>query len=205
MEDLAEKKSTWVLSRLHLQIKHLPMVYDRLTVLTWPRGVEGIFAMRDFEVQKPSYGTVLKASSAWLVIDPVSNRPKKFTDITSDIPNYRRAGFETLPTVKVPGSDSSQQNEDLVVRVSDLDMNMHVNNVRYVQWIMDDCYEIQSNGMVMSEIEINFMAECKMGDKVQVSTCGGDGSTYNHSVFRMTDGKEVCRARTNWVAFKQLS
>lgn len=203
MDDLAEKEATWVLSRLTVEIESLPEVHDEVVVRTWPRGTKGIFAMRDFELFDARSNHILRAASGWLVIDPVSKRPRRFTEITKDVPVYSGQTEEPLAINKIPGVPFTSGKDSFPVRISDLDINLHANNVRYIEWIMDDCEEVQTNGWVVQGLEVNFMAECKLGDNLVVASQVEPGEmTFSHSIWRSEDEKEVCRARTKWTTYK---
>ncbi len=45
------------------------------------------------------------------------------------------------------------------MQISDLDMNNHVNNTRYVKWILDSIPIEYHNTMKVNEFEINFLNE----------------------------------------------
>ena len=53
------------------------------------------------------------------------------------------------------------------VRISDLDVNSHVNNVKYTQWALDMMTEKDHRNFIIKEYEINFLSETFAGDLMQ--------------------------------------
>ncbi len=68
-EHLMTNHNFWVLSRLSARIEKMPDQWDEVIVRTWPRGTDGIFAIRDLEVLTPSGEKLVLASSSWVVVD----------------------------------------------------------------------------------------------------------------------------------------
>ena len=87
------------------------------------------------------------------------------------------------------------------VRYRDLDINQHVNNVSYIEWLLECIPDMVENGLCLSELEVNFLGEALHGDRVLARCCRQDeqGMRFAHDVLREADGRELIRARTSWV------
>lgn len=72
---------------------------------------------------------------------------------------------EKLPDVR-DGSDSSDDDMTLTVRRSDVDMNGHVNNVVYVEWLLESIPARVWQSHELKELELEFRSECNYGDVV---------------------------------------
>jgi acyl-ACP thioesterase len=86
------------------------------------------------------------------------------------------------------------------VKVSDLDVNLHTNNVRYIKWVTDTYpLDFIMNNVPVSA-EINYIAESRYNDEVTIRTSRtpGNHNTVDHSVVRVSDGAELCRIRIEW-------
>ena len=87
-----------------------------------------------------------------------------------------------------------------MVRYSDLDINQHVNNVKFVEWIVESVPSATLNAWVASEVEINFLAEAFHEDRI-LAACSAqdpDHTIFHHSIARQQDGRELARAITKW-------
>jgi len=59
------------------------------------------------------------------------------------------------------------------VRNSDLDVNGHVNNTRYAQWVTDTMTTDELARFAIDEYEVNFLAETGVGDTVIIESEAG--------------------------------
>ncbi len=88
------------------------------------------------------------------------------------------------------------------VRYSDIDLYRHVNNARYIQWIMDGYSLEMHTDFEPGVFEINFVSEAKMGDEVVIQTESLESSSsepsFLHCIRRKEDGREICLARVVW-------
>jgi acyl-ACP thioesterase len=75
IQQLLSENYTWLLSRVQITMTSYPAWTDDLTVLTWPSGMQRLFALRDFQFKDQKDSTVGAALSAWLVIDTHKRRP----------------------------------------------------------------------------------------------------------------------------------
>ncbi len=79
-DDLKEKQTFWVLSRMKIRIDQYPVWDDKVSVETWHRGMERLFGLRDFRVMDQSGKILGKATTAWLILDSQTRRPVRAVD-----------------------------------------------------------------------------------------------------------------------------
>jgi acyl-ACP thioesterase len=202
VEELLRKDLTWVLSRLRMQVHRLPVNGEPVTVRTWPSGIHRLFALRDFTVIDAQGRTISSAVSAWLILDTRSRRPVRVQGIfnspdTSSLPRAFAADLE-----KLPGCADAENEIALSVRWSDLDVNRHVNNSRYAEWVVEGVAGGDGESGVLTRLDIDFLAETQHPGTVRVRMRRdtAEPSVRAHSICRAEDGVEVARARTEWKA-----
>ena len=84
------------------------------------------------------------------------------------------------------------------VRWSDLDLNGHLNNTRFLDLALETFEDAWLLAHEPVEVEMSFLAEGRRGD-VLVSRRQPEGEgSFLHSLVREADGKELFRARTVW-------
>jgi medium-chain acyl-[acyl-carrier-protein] hydrolase len=69
------------------------------------------------------------------------------------------------------------------VRNSDIDMNQHVNNTRYAQWVLDAIPFSSHSRFNLKEYEVNFIAETKAGDVITIQEARANADVSNGQVF----------------------
>jgi len=200
IHQLMSENFTWLLSRLKLKIASYPGWNDRIQVSTWPSGAQQLFALRDFAIKEGDDRMVAAAASAWLVIDLQKRRPVRIAPFVERLKPVE--GSHILPgrLDKLPAFSRQDHERTFVVRYSDLDINQHVNNVRFVEWVIEGAPPAVLKTSAPSEIEINFMAEAFYEDQIRSACCCIDSSPAEmlHRLTRRQDGRELVRARTLW-------
>ena len=200
IQQLLSDNYTWLLSRLKIKIKSFPVWQDRITISTWPSGAQRLFALRDFQLQDNNNQTVAAAISAWLVLDVEKRRPVRIGPFVEKLRPLE--GRHILPDTldKLPVLEPRTHEKKFVVRYRDLDINQHVNNVSFVEWLVESMPTAVLNSSVLAELEINFLAEAFYEDHI-LAAChplDSDNTTFQHSLIRQQDGQELVRARTKW-------
>lgn len=198
---------TWVLGRLRVHIDAYPAYDDEVTVETWPSGIQGLLATRDFlfhgapdeQGDRPLLG---RGTSAWLIIDAHRRRPVSVAPFLERVtpPVRPRAIDDTF--AKLPSPTHTDHECRFRVRYSDLDVNRHVNNVRYAEWAVESVPEDVLQAYRLSDLELHFRAETLYGDMVFAHTQGNPDPTdrcFIHRLVRDSDGRDVAAARTRWV------
>ena len=197
-EDMNERKTMWVLSRMRIRINRYPVWDDQLSVETWHRGMERLFGLRDFRVKSMDGKVLGVASSAWLILDSETRRPIRPADgVLSQNMRTDSVFKEKLDKIPVP-----EQMEELArrkVQFSDLDIVGHVNNVKYMEWCVDTLMADGSFNKEIRELEINFMHEALLGDTISIRgvlpEVSSIGSSSTFIARREGDDQEIIRAR----------
>jgi len=207
MEALQAQRLTWVLARLHVQIDAYPAWGQEVVVETWPSGIQGPYATRDFlflgaapgATERPVIG---RGTSAWLIVDIARKRPVRATPYLHDVKPPDRARALNDPFDKMTAPQTIDYELDFRVRYSDLDVNRHVNNVCYAEWIVESVPEDVLHACRLQALEIQFRAEATLGHTVVVQTrydAHGNAPAFTHRLARRQDDRDVVLARTRWV------
>lgn len=192
----------WALSRMVVKVDNLPQVWEEVTLRTWPRGTEAIYAIRDLEMYDSSGKRLAAASSSWVIVDyrtRKAQRPDKtLSDLNNRFPQERALDTNARKVPPLPAGEHEMTR--LKVNLDDIDVNRHVNNARYVQWAIN-CYDPEFISMHTPDtIEVNYIAEGHQTEMIKILTGPGDetGLSFIHSVSRESDGSELCRLRMSW-------
>jgi acyl-ACP thioesterase len=200
--DLMENQLIWVLSRLFIQMEEYPRWGDRINVKTWLAGVRRLFALRHFSITGSRRNIIGGATSAWLVLDLKNRKPQRIEPVFRHIHHLFDGHPVDEEPKKLPAPARPQREASYTVRYSDIDMHHHVNNTKYIEWILASCpFELNQTHHIRT-FEINFLAESSHGDALSIltETLQDCPPAFLHQVIRKDDGRELCRARTEWNA-----
>lgn len=200
ISQIAERKLTWVISHYHVRIHRWPHYGAELTVRTWPSFRQGRKTYRDFELNDADGQQVATASTSWRLLSTDQLRPVALTD---HLPDYPIEAHRVISTDFPPVAGLDQWSRELPfrVRMSDLDINRHVNNAVYVGWALESVREEHLKKAVPVEIIVQFRAPAGYGDRILSRSNGtqeGLNSRYQHSLIRESDGVEVARLNSLW-------
>jgi len=201
-DDLMKRNQFWVLSRMYAVIHDLPYWNKEIVVTTWPHGTEKLFALRNYEIKYPDGKEIASASSSWLIIDRTTKKIQRpgvllsqYNSVNQSIKSAAREA-EKIPEASPDGQNSLRSK----IKVSDLDINLHTNNVNYIKWVCDT-YDLD---FILTHFpcsaEINYLAESMYDEEVFIRTSVEKEKTifFNHSVIRTNDDRELCRIRIEW-------
>jgi len=199
VEQLFKKGLTWVLSRNHIIILRAPKFGEKILGQTWPSGRKGRFALRDFEMYDATENLIVKGTTSWMMIDLKNKTPVSVSDLLGNILLLERRAlqdnFGSLPNLTRIDFENS-----FSVRLSDLDINRHVNNVVYIQWAMDALPQEIIFRLYPVEIEISYRSEAFLGDTIssKAQQFEGQDNIFIHQLIRAKDNKELAFLRTVW-------
>ena len=172
-----------------------PVWEEEVTVVTFPRGGRKIVAWRDFEIKSADGGTIGLATSEWMLIDLAT---RKISPIPQSVLDACEFGSESVlgaepftARLKFPADVSVSASGPYKAQYSHIDLNGHVNNVHYVEWLLEPLKAARPSG-----IELVFRSETLAGDEVSVEIAeGAAGETY-HRVFSPGGGDHVIAVTT---------
>ena len=201
-DDLMKNNRFWVLSRIYAEITMLPEWEDSIIVKTWPNGTDKLFALRNFDVSFPDGRHIASATSSWLILDRTTKKVQRPDNILAQFySDLHPAQSPVRYASKLELSDAEiLESHSYRIKVSDLDINLHTNNVKYLTWV-SDCYNLEFvMKNVPGSVEINYLAESQVDEDVVIKTSheNMNGTFYNHSICRNSDNKELCRIRIEW-------
>ncbi|KAG8475446.1 hypothetical protein CXB51_032217 [Gossypium anomalum] len=169
----------WVVSRMHVQVDHYPIWGEVIEIDTWV-GASGKNGMRrDWVIRSQATGsTYARATSTWVMMNEQTRRLSKMPDeVRDEISPWfiqKQAINEAVPDKIVKLDDKAKHvNSDLKPKRSDLDMNQHVNNVKYVRWMLETIPDKFLECHQLSSIILEYRRECGSSDVVQ-SLCQPD-------------------------------
>lgn len=200
--ELMKRNLTWLLSRYHVKVFRYPRWRDSVELTTWPCAIQGLFALREFELRDTRKELLAAATSSWMLIDLKSKRPVVPTERLGSYPqNPQRAvvsSFEALPTFGEADLERS-----FAVRMSDLDWNRHVNHVTYIGWALETSSPDLLGKHRPTELEVDFRGQAFYGETVicrRQSLSPGMEPTILYQIVKEENRQELARLKITWRA-----
>ena len=199
-EKLRESGVAWMLSRIRVKIERLPKWGETVTLRTWPKGIDRLFALRDFRLENEAGELLSLATTCWLLVDIQKGRPRRIESLNVDLmfPNAEQAIGEVPDKISVPGSLKPVYEKQILV--SELDVNEHVNNAHYVRWVVDCFDAARLRSHEVKTIQLNYLEQVLYGDRVEVSMSWDSEIPNAHYVegTNRNSGAKVFQALVEW-------
>jgi len=184
-EGMKQNRQAWVLHRLRIQVHRYLDWKTTLHVKTWVQLMRGPFSQRMFLLLDDKEEVIGSASSFWVVLDTESHKPQRLKAGIGDLPVLS----DEMAACGMAGKLKQPENLSLIgkhtVKPSDLDLLQHVNNVQYLEWIMDTISPDRQNPV---QVDLNFTHETQLGEVVEIY--------QSNNAYQLTSGKgqEICKA-----------
>ena len=189
---LNEMQCSWALIRLSVEMDEFPKQYDEISVETWVEKVEQFLTTRNFFIYNQAGKILGRASSHWVMIDLKTRRLKDLGSLENmyqyadDVPALKEKSIK-LPHIEGNIIDSFK------VKYSAIDVNGHVNSMRYIEWI-SNCFSLETyHNKTIKRFEINYLNEVLFDEFITISVEESHPDDFYFEI-RKND-KAACRAR----------
>ena len=191
----AGENISWVLTHLKVKMARFPKWGKTVTILTFPRGGRRIVAWRDFVLKDSSGAELGVASSEWMLINLKSRKVVAIPEGVFAAANTVRKpvfGDEPFPKLRWECGVAAADALAFRARRGDIDLNGHVNNVHYVEWLLESRPEAAGP---CHELDIVFKSETLAGEEVRVEAVEPEPGVFVHRVYA-PDGRDHVLARS---------
>lgn len=199
--DLAAHDLGWMLMRFRIRMHQYPRYGQSVRVITYPTAVEKYFIYRDFRVLADDGTLLADAASTWLVF---SMNKRAMVPLPDFIRNLNPpAGVEPLPRLALkPDFQTALWEPTSEKRVEvgwfSIDQNQHVNNVAYVQWLLEAVDQETLQTGELAEIDVVYRTESHWNDWLRIQAAPETEKAQVHRIIEAGSGREVLLARSRW-------
>jgi len=194
-EDMKAKNQFWVLNRLKLEMNRWPNWKEKITIKTWIQSMRAAFSNRWFSLEDEEGNEIGSANTFWALIDATSHRPVRIPEF--DVPLFPDKIAPCGNASKILPFDTTNESKSYKVTNSDLDMLGHVNNVKYIEWILNT-YELAHLDKDLLSLEVNYLNQTFHAEDLAIYTNQERDGIQQHAIRRLKDDTEVCRVQMTW-------
>ncbi|MDR1884571.1 MAG: acyl-[acyl-carrier-protein] thioesterase [Prevotella sp.] len=195
---MTSQQRVWVLSRMAIEMYGYPKNDTLMSVKTWIAGVNRLFTERHFAFEDAEGKAIGFAQSLWASIDLKSRKAANLLELYGLSDHiHENQGCPIEGMTKIPAlKDNCEVASEFVVKYSDVDINRHLNSMKYIEHFVDvfdiDMFRVRE----IRRFEINYVSEGRYGTKLDILKRNEGNGVY---VLEMKDGDtNVCSARATW-------
>ncbi len=199
--DMDAMSLSWVLLRKNLTIKRLPMNGEKISVVTYSCGFEKFFTYRDYKVFDAEKEMIAWSSSTWLLMNTNERRMVRIPDFVLALESQMPTAEESLPRpkTKLPPFEAAEVSKPFRVDWHDLDFNGHLNNVYYIQWMLEALPDHILQDGTLREFDVFYKIEAHWKDGLMSEVQQLSDDSFLHRLIRIDDGKEVAQGMSRFM------
>lgn len=196
---------SWVLSRLAVEMEEMPSQYTKFNVETWVESAMRYFTNRNFRVVGHDANGEEKVfgygRSVWAMIDTGTRQPTDILAINDGSINQWIEKEKNCPIDKggrVKMSDNAELVRTIDTYYSDVDINGHINSVKYIEHVLDLWPLAWYREHQLKRFEIAYVAEAHEGEQLSFYRETLSEMDYNVRIVR-GDGIETSRCKLHFM------
>ncbi|MEQ9763752.1 acyl-ACP thioesterase domain-containing protein [Streptococcus jiangjianxini] len=183
----------WVITDYDIHIERLPKFSEKITIETEAKSYNKLFCYRDFDILGQDGQKIMTIAASFVLID---FKTRKVTPVPVDLVKVFDSEYvkKVRRGPKYPLLENADKT-DYHVRYFDLDMNGHVNNSKYFDWIYDVMPFAFLRSHSPKHIAFKYIKEIHYGRDI-VSEVLLEDNISRHQI--TTDGQVNAQAILEW-------
>ena len=165
-EELARRGLFWAIIRNRVSITRLPREHENITIETWPMPTTRTAYPRSTVAYDEQGNELFRCISLWVLMD-VNSRAMVLPGRSGVELEGTLRGLE-LPAPKSLAPRPLGKQLGRCVRFTDLDVNGHMNNTKYLDWLMDLLPSWFHREHTLKDFTLCYMNEALEGQPLQI-------------------------------------
>ena len=183
----------WIITDYNMKTERLPVFDEKITIETYAKSHNRLFCYRAFNIKDEAGNTIIEMVATFVLMD---RDTRKVHPVMSEITDAFDSEFSKTmlrgPRFKELEGGVEQEYR---VRFYDLDMNGHVNNSKYLDWVFEVMGADFLTQHVPKKVHLKYVKEVLAGGLI-TSQYEQDGLKTQHQI--TSDGQINAQAEIEW-------
>ena len=183
----------WIITDYNMKIERLPVFDEKITIETYAKSHNRLFCYRAFNIKDEAGNTIIEMVATFVLMD---RDTRKVHPVMSEITDAFDSEFSKTmlrgPRFKELEGGVEQEYR---VRFYDLDMNGHVNNSKYLDWVFEVMGADFLTQHIPKKVHLKYVKEVLAGGLI-TSQYEQDGLKTQHQI--TSDGQINAQAEIEW-------
>lgn len=195
---LEDYNLVWIITDYDIEVVRLPRFAEEITIETEALSYNRLFCYRRFTIYDEAGQELIHMMATFVLMDRDS---RKVHAVEPEIVAPYQSDFDKK-LIRGPKYESLEEpfSKDYHVRFYDLDMNGHVNNSKYLDWIFEVMGADFLTHHVPKKINLKYIKEVRPGGVI-TSAVERTGLESNHEI--TSDGATNAQAIITWQEMKK--
>ncbi len=164
--DMIKRSYLWVLTKIKFKIICEPTSYQKVIVKTWPLAPNRLSYRREYCIENENGKQLIIGSSEWVVIDSEKRRFLSVPDLYPFSDGFHEEMMFEGKLGKVPNFELVGTPRTVNAGFCELDVNNHVNNTKYANYVLDAINPSKSD--VLDTFQIDYRKEVLQGTELSI-------------------------------------
>jgi medium-chain acyl-[acyl-carrier-protein] hydrolase len=198
--DLFNQNIGWVLLSGYMHMVRYPLYKEKITIRTWISKYSCIKGVRENIIFDEQGSIIGRAKGLWLFFDIKKRIPVRiFDDIKEKWSCFPEESINYDINKKIEALGSASYKKSFLVHRYDMDSNKHVNNLKYLQWLMETIPNEIMDNCYMQSIYGRFVGEAQFDHSiVSLTENENDPNNFIHTIRDLDTNQVYSTGRTVW-------
>lgn len=195
---LEDYNLVWIITEYDIEVVRLPRFAEEITIETEALSYNRLFCYRRFTIYDEAGQEIIRMLATFVLMDRDS---RKVHAVEPEIVAPYQSDFDKK-LIRGPKYNSLEEpvSKDYHVRFYDLDMNGHVNNSKYLDWIFEVIGADFLTQYIPKKINLKYVKEVRPGGVI-TSAVERSGLESKHEI--TSDGATNAQAIITWQEIKK--
>ena len=197
---LKEQNIGWVLISGVLHMERYPTYKEKITIRTWLSKYSTIKGYRENIIYDEQDNVIGSAKGLWIFFDIERRRPVQIFDAIKEKWSFcTEESIDHNISNKIKAIDNPDFELKFKINRYDTDMIKHVNNIRYLQWVVVSVPDEIIDNYYLYSIDGRFISEAHYGQTIVSLTKKDTKNTSFIHTIKIEGTDKVCAtAKTIW-------
>ena len=197
---LSQQNIGWVLISGFMRMNRYPVYKEKITIRTWISGYTSTRGYRENIILDEKHNIIGRAKGLWLFYDVMKRKPKKiFETIQDKWPCFPAQSMGYDIDKKIAPITTGKYENRFKVHKYDIDAYNHVNNLRYLQWVLETIPTDIEKSHFLHSIEARFINEAHYAHEVASLTEHDElTNLFSHTIKDITENYTCSIGNSSW-------
>ena len=173
---IRERNLMWAVIRTKYEIVKQPELHQEVMVRTWPHSPSRFSFKRDYAIHSLDGELLAKSTSEWVLMYREERTFANIKDHYDGPTDFCEERTYEHKLRKLPNFEAQGEPLAVVPGYSDMDVNGHVNNAKYLNYALDAW--VCGNGEPIVAMQVGFRKEVTLGEELLVFTAREGDTLY---------------------------
>ncbi len=165
--DMAKHEVLWAVIRTSYDVIKQPQLYDVVRVRTWPHDVTKFSFLRDYQIRNLDGELIIKGTSEWVLMSAQDRSFVSILDVyTGTLDFVEERNYDSKPRKLRNFDHEGLTPHTLYPSYSTVDLNGHVNNSMYADFLIDAVDP--GKGYSVRSFQIDYRREVRENEELQI-------------------------------------